>query len=52
LGWPIDYYREALYLEPDDYENRVPMAFLLQKTGDSAGARAFRDRAQRIETKA
>ena len=48
----IDCYRKALYLEPDHYESLLQMALLLQKDGDSARARAFRNRAQRIETKA
>ena len=48
----IDCYRRALYLEPDHYESLLQMALLLQKNGDSARARAFRNRAQRIKTKA
>jgi chemotaxis protein methyltransferase WspC len=48
----IDCYRKALYLEPDHYESLLQMALLLQKNGDSARARAFTNRAQRIKTKA
>jgi chemotaxis protein methyltransferase WspC len=48
----IDCYRKALYLEPDHYECLLQMAFLLQKSGDSVRARAFRNRAQRVNTKA
>ena len=48
----IDCYRKALYLEPNHYESLLQMALLLQKNGDSARARAFRNRAQRIKTKA
>ena len=47
----IDCYRKALYLEPNHYESLLQMALLLQKNGDPARARAFRSRAQRIETK-
>ena len=45
----IDCYRKALYLEPNHYESLLQMALLLQKNGDPARARAFRDRAQRIK---
>jgi chemotaxis protein methyltransferase WspC len=48
----IDCYRKAIYLEPDHYESLLQMTLLLQKSGDSARARAFRNRAQRVKTKA
>jgi chemotaxis protein methyltransferase WspC len=48
----IDCYRKALYLEPDHYESLVQMALLLQRNGDTARARAFRSRAERVGTKA
>jgi chemotaxis protein methyltransferase WspC len=47
----IDCYRKALYLEPNHYESLLQMALLLQKNGDPARARAFRNRAQRINAK-
>ena len=48
----IDCYRKALYLEPNHYESLLHMALLLQKNGDPARARAFRNRAQRMKPKA
>ncbi len=47
----IDCYRKALYLEPDHYESLLRMALLLQKNGEPARARTFRNRAQRIKAK-
>jgi chemotaxis protein methyltransferase WspC len=47
----IECYRKALYLEPNHYESLLQMALLLQKNGDPARARAFRNRAQRINAK-
>jgi len=48
----LDYYRKALYLEPDHYETLLQMALLMEKIGDSASAKQFKRRAQRIEQKA
>ena len=48
----LDYYRKALYLEPDHYETLLQMALLLEKNGDSASARQFKRRARRVEEKA
>jgi chemotaxis protein methyltransferase WspC len=48
----IDYYRKALYLEPSHYESLLQMALLMQKHGDPARARAFRNRAQRVKPQA
>ncbi len=45
----IECYRKALYLEPNHCESLLQMALLLQKNGDAARARAFRNRAQRIK---
>ena len=45
----LDYYRRAIYLEPDHYETLVHLALLLERTGDVAGARTFRRRAERSE---
>jgi chemotaxis protein methyltransferase WspC len=47
----MDCYRKALYLEPNHYESLLQMALLLQKNGDTARARTFKTRAQRIQTK-
>ena len=43
----IEYYRKALYLEPNHYETLLQMSLLLEKTGDAAGARLFKRRAAR-----
>jgi len=43
----IEYYRKALYLEPNHYETLLQMSLLLEKTGDAAGARLFKRRATR-----
>jgi chemotaxis protein methyltransferase WspC len=48
----IDCYRKALYLEPNHYESLLQMALLLQKNGDTARARTFKSRAERIRTAA
>lgn len=42
-----DYYRKALYLEPDHYEALTHLAALLQMTGDAAGAERLTRRAER-----
>jgi len=47
----IDYYRKALYLEPDHYETLAQMALWSQKEGDTARARTFRERARRVKSK-
>ncbi len=46
----IDCYRKALYLEPNHYDSLLQMALLLQKNGDTARARTFKNRAQRLKT--
>ena len=45
----MDCYRKALYLEPNHYESLLQMALSHQRNGDSARARAFKNRAQRIK---
>jgi chemotaxis protein methyltransferase WspC len=45
------YYRKALYLDPNHYETLLQMALLLQKNGDAEQARTFRRRAQRTQQK-
>jgi chemotaxis protein methyltransferase WspC len=47
----IDCYRKALYLEPNHYESLLQMALLLEKSGEVARARVFKNRAQRVRTK-
>ncbi len=41
------YYRKALYLDPDHHEALVHLAFLLEKRGDRAGAQRLHGRARR-----
>lgn len=43
----MDYYRKALYLEPNHYETLLQMSLLLEKNGDHAAARRFKRRAER-----
>ena len=43
----IEYYRKALYLEPSHYETLLQMSLLLEKAGDTAGARILKRRAAR-----
>ena len=45
----IDYFRKALYLEPNHYESLLQMALLASRSGDAAGARHFRQRAERLK---
>jgi len=46
----VDCYRKALYLKPDHYESLLQMAFWLQKNGNSARARTFKARAERVKS--
>jgi chemotaxis protein methyltransferase WspC len=43
------YYRKALYLEPNHRDALLQMALLADKQGDLAGARRFRSRAERTQ---
>jgi len=43
----IEYYRKALYLEPDHYETLLQMAVLSQRNGDADRADRFKRRARR-----
>jgi chemotaxis protein methyltransferase WspC len=45
----IEYYRKALYLEPNHYETLLQMSLLLERTGDLSGARILKRRAQRVQ---
>jgi len=47
-----DYFRKALYLEPDHEEALMHLALLLETKGDMAGGRVLRMRAQRHRSKA
>ncbi len=47
----VDCYRKALYLEPNHYDSLLQMALLSQKNGDTARARSFKSRAQRIKAR-
>ena len=44
-----DYYRKALYLEPNHGEAQIHLALLMEKQGDTAGAQVLRNRARRLE---
>lgn len=44
----MDYYRKALYLEPNHYETLLQVALLLERNGDRSGAQTFKRRAQRL----
>ena len=51
-GDPTDaanYYRKALYLDPEHHDTLVHFAFLVEQQGNSAGAQVLRDRARRVE---
>ena len=43
----LDYYRKALYLEPNHRETLLQMALFLERQGDRAGAKTFKRRAAR-----
>jgi chemotaxis protein methyltransferase WspC len=51
VGRALDYYRKALYLEPDHYETLLHLALLLEKTGDAAGAQTYKRRAERAKNR-
>lgn len=44
-----DYYRKALYLDPSHYESLLQLAMWLEKNGEAAGARRFKNRALRLK---
>jgi chemotaxis protein methyltransferase WspC len=46
-----DYYRKALYLDPNHQEALFHLALLLDSRGDAAGAKAMRGRAERVARK-
>ena len=43
-----EFYRKALYLEPDRYDALIHLALLKDKSGDSAAAKALKNRARRV----
>jgi chemotaxis protein methyltransferase WspC len=43
-----EFYRKALYLEPDHYDSLIHLALLADKNGDSAAAKALKNRAHRV----
>ncbi len=45
----LEFYRKALYLEPNHYETLLQMALWSQKNGDAARARTYKNRAQRLK---
>jgi chemotaxis protein methyltransferase WspC len=47
----VEFYRKALYLEPNHYETLLQMSLLLEKKGDTAGARTFKRRAEKAQPK-
>ncbi|HSI37884.1 MAG TPA: CheR family methyltransferase [Methylotenera sp.] len=47
----IQYYRKALYLDPNHQDSLAQLAFLLEKQGDAKGAQVLRNRVTRSETK-
>jgi chemotaxis protein methyltransferase WspC len=43
-----EYYRKALYLEPEHCDALIHLALLKDKSGDSAGAKTLKNRARRV----
>jgi chemotaxis protein methyltransferase WspC len=52
LAEAVEYFRKALYLDPNHYEALVHLTFVLEKQGDAAGARVLRSRVQRLALQA
>lgn len=46
-----DFYRKAVYLEPDQYEALAQLSLLAKKSGDTAAARQWSQRARRAHDK-
>jgi chemotaxis protein methyltransferase WspC len=44
-----EYYRKALYLDPDHHDALVHFALLVERTGNASRAEALRNRARRLE---
>ncbi len=47
----LQYYRKALYLDPNHLASLANLAFLLEKQGDASGAQVLRNRVLRTEPK-
>lgn len=47
----VEYYRKALYLEPDHVQALLQLALLIGAEGDTAAAERFRERARRVEAR-
>lgn len=45
----VEFYRKALYLEPNHYESLLQMSLLSEKNGDPVAARTFKRRAERSQ---
>jgi chemotaxis protein methyltransferase WspC len=43
-----EFYRKALYLEPDHYDVLIHLALLKDRSGDGAAAKALKNRARRV----
>ena len=43
------YYRKALYLDPNHLESLTQLAYLLEKQGDARGAQVLRNRVSRTQ---
>jgi chemotaxis protein methyltransferase WspC len=43
-----EFYRKALYLEPDHYDTLIHLALLKDQSGDDATAKSLKDRARRV----
>jgi chemotaxis protein methyltransferase WspC len=48
----LELYRKAIYLDPGHYESLLQLSLLLEKQGDSNGARSYRRRADRARKEA
>jgi len=47
-GAANDFFKKALYLEPDHYEALVHLSLLMEEQGDAAGAERLRRRTERV----
>jgi chemotaxis protein methyltransferase WspC len=46
-----EFYRKAIYLDPNHYESLMHLALSLEKNGEKIRARTYRNRAQRLKAK-
>ena len=49
LAEAVEFYRKALYLDPNQHETLAHLALLLEKQGDTAGAKVLNDRMRRLQ---